>query len=114
MNKLTNLTFYGFYDPSKDMVMVHFFNSKESKPDIVAYLNNKQWDVREIVSETAHLYDHTEVINIRHNPLCKEDMGSKFDEFVRKGLYAMAKETHGEDVDLPKLDKMFAILEECK
>lgn len=112
LGKLSDLTFYGFYDPSKDMITVHFFNEGNKKSDIIAYLkHDMSWDVREITNENAELYDDREVITISHNPVCVEPKDSKFDEFVRLGLYKLAEEVHGEGADLPTIDRMFEVLD---
>jgi hypothetical protein len=110
-NKISKLTFYGFYDPSKGMVTVHFFNEEESKSDIIAYLNSDMsWDVREIISETSMLYGNCEIVTIKHNVLGIQKHGDTFDKFVRTGLKKMAEKVHGEDIDLAEKDKMFKIL----
>jgi hypothetical protein len=112
LNKISNLTFYGFYDPSKKLITVHFFNEHENKPDIIAYLlPSMTWDVREIVNESSTLYPDCEVITISHKCLGIENCGSPFDEFVRLGLEKLAREVHGKDVGLSKIDRMFEILE---
>jgi len=112
INKISGLTFCGFYDPSKEMVTVHFFNEGSDKADIIAYLRkDMSWDVREILSEESHLYENSEAIIMRHNKLCVEEQGSSFDEFIRLGLEKMARQVHGKDADLTKADKVFEILE---
>ncbi len=111
LNKLSKLTFCGFYDPSKKMVTVHFFNEQENKADIIAYLkSDMSWDVREITDEISVLEDDCEKVIIKHNRLGNQEKGSNFDKFVRVGLVEMAKQTHGENVDLEQRDKMFRIL----
>ena len=70
LSKLSGLAFYGFYDPSKKMVTVHFFNEQKDKPDIIAYLTkNMQWDVREIIDEVSVLGTECEYITISHKLL---------------------------------------------
>ena len=112
LNKLSKLTFYGFYDPSKGIVTVHFFNQQEpDKPDIIAYLNkDMSWDVREITDEQSTLYDDREEVVIKHKPIGIEQSGSDFDKFVRVGLDALGKQMHGEDAVLEEKDRMFRIL----
>lgn len=112
LNKLSNLTFCGFYDPSKELITVHFFNETENKPDIIAYLkHDMSWDVREIIEECSKLYDNKEVITILHKLLSIEETGGKFDEFVRLGLTKMAEKAHGEDVKLSEVDVIFKIFD---
>ena len=111
LEKISKLMFYGFYDPSKDLVTVHFFNDKENKPDIIAFLkHDMSWDVREIINETSVLNDDGETVTILHKKLalCKPD--SNFDKFVRKGLFEMAKQAEEKDSNLIKNDKMLEIL----
>jgi len=115
LNKLTNLTFYGFYDPSKEMVTVHFFNEKNDKADIIAFLKNDMtWDIREIESEESSLYENSEIVTIKHNRLSIESPGDSFDDFIRLGLEKLGRETYGEDAKLAELDLMFKILENNK
>jgi len=110
-NKINNLAFRGYYDPSKNTVTVHFFNEEENKLDIIAFLNHDMsWDVREIISETSVLYGHCEVVTIKHNVLGIQEFGGTFDKFVRTGLIKMAEQEYGEDVKLNEKDKMFEIL----
>lgn len=112
LNRLSNLAFYGFYDPSKGLVTVHFFNETENKPDVIAYLRrDMSWDVREIVEEQSILHDDKEVVTILHEPLGIEEMDGGFDEFVRLGLTKMAQEVHGEDANLSELDTIFKVFE---
>ncbi len=111
-NKLSNLTFYGFYDPSKKLVTVHFFNQRNNKADIIAYLMpSMSWDIREIVEESSTLYPDCEVVTIMHKCIGTEEHDSPFDEFVRLGLKKMAEEVHGKDINLAEVDLMFEILE---
>jgi len=110
LNKISNLEFCGYYDPSKNRVSVHFFNQQEEKPDIIAFLNrDMSWDIREIISETSVLYDNKEIITVEHMSIGTHLKDSDFDKFVRVGLAGMAKKIHG-DVDLEQKDKMFVIL----
>ena len=111
LNKISGLAFFGFYEPYKKLVTIHFF-SEEDKPDVIAYLRrDMSWDIRQIVEEQSELLDDKEVVTILHEPLGIEEMGSTFDEFVRTGLASMAKESHGEDVALTNLSPMFSIFE---
>ena len=110
LNRISNLNFYGFYDPSKKLVTVHFFNEKENRPDVIAYLrHDMSWDVREIVEEQSILYDNKEVVTILHEPLGVESAGEAFDEFIRLGLTKMAIEMHGEDIKLSEVDIVFRV-----
>lgn len=111
-NKISNLAFHGFYDPSKKLVTVHFFNERENKSDIIAYLlPSMTWDIREIINESSTLYPDCEVVTISHKCIGIENYGSPFDEFVRLGLEKLAKKVHGESVNLSQIDPMFEILE---
>jgi hypothetical protein len=111
-DRISGLTFYGFYDPSKDMITVHFFNEDNSKPDIMAFLRkDMSWDVREILSEKSELTFDKEVVTIEHTPLCKYPPGSDFDKFVRKGLAEMAKQAEEKKNNLIKNDYMLHVLE---
>ncbi|MFA5024259.1 MAG: hypothetical protein WC523_04845 [Patescibacteria group bacterium] len=93
------------------MVCVHFFNQKESKPNLIAFLNrDMSWDLREIVSEVSILYDDKEVITVEHKALETQKKDSDFDKLIRSSLIESAKRTHGEDADLEKEDFMFSIL----
>lgn len=115
LNKLSDLTFYGFFDPSKGLVTVHFFNEENDKPDIIAYLlPNMSWDVREIIKEISWLKDDKEIVHIFHKSLGIQDSDSEFDKFVRLGLTKMAEEIHGKDINLTEIDTMFKILENNK
>ena len=109
MEKLSNLSFLGYYDSSKGLVVVHFFNKDENKNDIIAYLKgNMSWDVREVISETSVLMDSYETITIKHELIGQYDKDSNFDKFVRKGLTKMAEENNP-DLELEDVDKMFTI-----
>lgn len=111
INKISGLAIHGYYEPSKGMVMVHFFNNEGDKNDIIAYLKrNMSWDVREITNESATLYPDREVVEIHHTPVGIQEKGSTFDQFVRSALY----KTIPEDVETParELNKMFQILED--
>jgi len=112
LSKISNLTFLGFYDKSKNMVTVHFFNEENEKPDIIAYLRHDMaWDVREITGEVSVLNDDYENITILHNCLGCQAHGSVFDQFVRKGVTQMAKEIFGDDVKLSEKDRVFDVFE---
>lgn len=112
LNKISNLTFVGFYNPAGDLITVHFFNEASDKPDIMAYLQkDMSWDVREVLSEQSTLYPTHEEVVIKHRRVGVESTGSKLDEIIRAGLEKMARQVHGDDVNLPDVDKMFEILE---
>lgn len=111
LNKISNLSFYGYYDPSGNKVVVHFFNKEVSKPDVIAFLKrDMSWDVREIVSETSVLNDSGEIITVVHKQICNQLKNSDFDKYVRAGLISMAKETYGKDAKLEEKAKIFDIL----
>lgn len=103
INKISNLTLLGYYDESKDLIVVHFFNKDEDKPDIVAFLKrNMDWDVREIISEKATLFPDKEIIEIQYKQIEIFKQNSKFDKFVRSSLEKTAEQN--------KQIKMFEIL----
>ena len=110
MEMISGLTFLGYYDPSKGMVVVHFFNKdEEDKNDVIAYLKgDMSWDLREVVSETGVLMDEYESITIKHKLLGCFAKDSDLDKLIRSGTTKMAKEKHP-DVDLEEVDKMFLI-----
>jgi len=111
MNRISTLNFHGYYDPSKNMVAVHFYDQQYLKLDLIAFLNRDlSWDLREIVSESSQLTNDGEIINVKHNLVSILPKDSDFDKFVRVGLESMAKEIHGKDVDLEQKDKIFSIL----
>lgn len=111
LEKLSNLTFCGFYDSSKQIITIHFFNKDCEKPDIMAYLNkDMSWDVREVLEENSILYKDCEIITITHKVLSREEKDSVFDKFVRKGLISMAEQTYGKDANLIEKDKIFEVL----
>jgi len=113
LNKLSELIFCGFYDPSKQMVTVHFFNETNNKPDIIAYLlKDMTWDVREIVDEVSELQNDKEIITIHHKLLGIEDCDSQFNSFVRLGVTKFAQSVHGDDANLLEKDIMFRIFED--
>ena len=113
-NRIADLTPYGFYEPCKGMVTVHFFNSESEKPDIMAYLkDDMSWDVREIVSEDSRLVDQEflgEVITIVHKHLGVYPKDSDFDKLVRSVLQKAGEHTFGKDVVLEDKNKLFRIL----
>lgn len=112
INKISNLTLYGYYDPSKDMVVVHFFNKDEDKSDILAYLKrDMSWDVREVLNEKSQLLADKEIVEISHKNLGIYTKDSKFDQFVRNSLTKMYSDPNG-DKPLRDLNKMFRILED--
>ena len=112
LNKISTLNFQGYYDPSKQMVAVHFFNSQADKSDIIAFLNrDMSWDVREIISETSTLYADKEIIVVEHKSISTQPKGSDFDNFVRVGIESMDREFFGEEEkDLESKDIVLKIL----
>lgn len=110
--RISNLSMYGYYDPSKNMVVVHFFSEEGDKPDIMAYLKaDMSWDVRETVDESSVLEKNKEVVTIYHKSLgvCNKD--SQFDKFIREGLTGIAKEMYEDGENYAEKNKLFAILE---
>lgn len=113
LNMLSNLTPYGFYEPSKQMVTVHFFSTEHKKPDIIAYLKrDMSWDVREITCEKATLLSDHEEIVVTHKPLSIQAKDSDFDKFTRNVLLAAGRETYGKDATLEECNKMFRVLKD--
>lgn len=112
LNKLSRLSFYGFFDPSKGVITVHFFNEQEeNRADVIAYLRrDMSWDVREIIDEKAVLYDDKEVVTISQKKIGIEKHDSDFDKFVQIGLRALGKQKYGEEAILEDKDIMFRIL----
>lgn len=111
VNKISGLAVHGYYEPSKGVVMVHFFNNEDGKNDVIAYLRgNLDWDVREITSENAVLYPDREVVEIYHAPIGIHAKGSTFDQFVRAALYKTIPD--GVETPARELNKMFEILED--
>ena len=89
MEKLGNMSLLGYYDEDLKMLCVHFFGDGGRK-DLMAYLKSDySWDLREVVRETATLYDDKEVVEITHNRLAVYDTNSPFDKMVRSALQKM-------------------------
>ena len=102
VNRISNLTFSAYYSESLDMIIAHFFNKVENKPDIIAYLKPEYWDVREIVNEVSELNSGTdgfysETVTISHEHLGNHLLESRFDKFIRMAIKRMAQ---NEDVSL--------------
>ena len=113
LNMLSGLTPYGFYEPFKQMVTVHFFSSAHDKPDIIAYLQHDMaWDVREITCEESILLSDHEQIIVSHKLLGIQAKNSDFDKFVRSVLAAAGKEAYGKDAILEDSNKMFRVLKD--
>src|SRR5271169_1594958 len=113
LNMLSNLTPYGFYEPCKQMVTVHFFSTTHNKPDIIAYLlHDMSWDVREITCEEAVLLSDHEQIVVSHKPLGIQAQDSDFDKFVRNVLLAAGKQAYGEKAVLEDENRMFRVLKD--
>ena len=111
MNMLSGLDLYGYYEPSKEMVVAHFFGQGSAKPNVIAFLGRDlSWDVREITGEKSKLYNNREIVIIEHRPISIQPHGSQFDELVRKGLESMARQQYGEDAILEEKDPMFGVL----
>ena len=114
ISRISNLTLFGYYDISKDLVVVHFFNKDEDKPDVVAFLKrNMSWDVREITGEKATLFPDKEIVEITYNQIDTFDKGSKFDQMIRNSLTKMVSQSE-HNMPLREQNKMFRILEDCK
>ena len=112
LSKLSNLALYGYYEPSKDMVIVHFFNKDEDKADVIAYLKrDMSWDVREITSEKSTLLADKELVEIQHTCVGMYEKGSKFDQFVRTALLKVFS-AQEDKTPLREKNKMFRILED--
>jgi hypothetical protein len=111
LNKLSKLNFISFFDPSKDMVVVHFYNEEENKKDIIAYLlPSMSWDIRQVEKESSKLFADKEIVTIHQKVLAFEPKDSLFDKMVRKGIAAQAK---SEDVDIENdsnLPKLYHII----
>lgn len=85
LNKISNATIYGYYDPSLKLVTVWFYNS--GKANVVAYLmKDMRWDIREITDERSKLFEDKEIITISHKPIEKQTKNSEFDQVVRSAL----------------------------
>lgn len=116
VNKLSNLTFASYYNPSLNMVVVHFFNKGEDKNDVIAYLNHDMtWDVREIVDESAELDVMKsddflgESITITHERIGIFEQESKFDRFVRTAINSLL-EKQKEEESLEMIDSCVEII----
>jgi len=104
VQKISNLAFASYYNPSLDLVVVHFFNKGENKNDIIAYLrHDMSWDVREILDETSEL-DVLESdgflgedITISHERIGIYEKSSNFDKFVRAAIDALTKKAEDEE-----------------
>lgn len=104
VQKISNLAFASYYNPSLDLVVVHFFNKDESKNDIIAYLrHDMSWDVREILDETSELDTMEsdgflgEDITISHERIGIYNKGSNFDKFVRSAVDALLQKAKDEE-----------------
>jgi hypothetical protein len=110
--RISNLSMYGYYDPSKDMVIVHFFNEEDNKFDVIAYLKrDMSWDVREVIGESSMLNKDSESITINHNLLGIYEKGSRFDALIREGLEGIAQEIYEDGTNFADKNKLFAILD---
>lgn len=115
LNKISNLIPHGYYDKSKDMIVVHFFSKNGDKPDVMAYLKrDMSWDIREVVEEKSTLLWDREVVEIHHTPISKCEKGSKFDKMIRDMLIKLEIENTEDDRPLRERNKMFRILEDNK
>lgn len=91
-DKIVSMQFEGYYNPSLNTVVVHFYkNPKEGEDavkDIMAYYvpDNGDWDVREVDDEDTSLTENSEVIIVQHTPIKIYKKDSEFDNLVRSGL----------------------------
>lgn len=106
IQKLSNLSLLTYFDKSFNMLCVHFFG-KDDKPDLMAYLmSNYSWDLREVLSEKAELFDDCESIKITQKRLGVFEANSKFDLFVRNSLFEILNnENLKEDKDVKEILK---------
>lgn len=118
INKITNLTFAAYYNPSTELVCVHFFNKESDKNDIIAYLQKSMnWDVREITKEVTELDPdepdiYSEVTKVYHNKIGIFPPESKFDRFMRRAIVSLAQATIDNEEALDVIDgKVIEILE---
>lgn len=113
LNRISGLDLYGYYEPSKGVVVAHFFGRDNLKPNIIAFLGrDMSWDIREIVKEKSTLLPAKEIVVIEHQPICNQPKDSTFDKLVRVGLESMAKQQYGEDAVFEECDVMFRVLKE--
>jgi hypothetical protein len=97
IDKLSNLSMLGYYDPSFKLLCVHFFGD-DTKNDLMAYLNpDSTWDLREVISDQSELFFNHEVIKVEHSRLGTFEPGSKFDSFIRGGLKALIDDEYIKD-----------------
>jgi len=115
LNRLTNLVPHGYYDVSKDMVVVHFFSDGGNKSDVMAYLKRDMtWDVREVASEKSTLLWDRESIEILHNPIAICEKGGKFDKTLRDLLFKIEAQNTTDKRPFRERNKLFQILEDNK
>lgn len=87
MNKLSELSVMGYYDPSSKLVTAWFYSDTGEKADLVAYLlPDMKWDLREVLDESAILEKDREVIEIKHKQLGVHEPGGDIDNLLRKAL----------------------------
>jgi len=85
MNRLSDASISGYYDPTLKLVVVWFYN--DDKPDLVAYLqHDMSWDLREVIGETSTLTDTGETIVVSHQVLDPQPPKSDFDNLVRSAI----------------------------
>lgn len=109
INKLSNLAFASYFNPSLNKAIVHFFNEQEDKNDIVAYLNNDMsWDVREITDESSELSSLGEMVMVTHKliSVCVKD--SDFDKFIRLAIDSLLVAQGNEEESLKIIDERVA------
>ena len=112
MNKLSELSITGYYDPSSKMVVAWFYGEEGLKSDLVAYLlPTMQWDLREVLEEKSKLEADKEVIEISHKRLGIHGPKSDIDNLLRKALMAIIEQSE-EDKNLSSgLTMMKIVLE---
>lgn len=112
MNKLSDMSIMGYYDPSSKMVVAWFYSNEGEKADIVAYLlPTMKWDLREVVEEKSTIETHREVIEIKHNRLGVYDKDSDLDNVLRKALKALIEQNEEDGNDSSGLTMMKIVLE---
>lgn len=112
MNKLSELSIMGYYDPSSRFVVAWFYSDDVPKPDLVAYLlPDMHWDLREVLEESAKLEKDREVIEIKHKRLGRHEPGSDLDNLLRKALGAIIDKSEEDDQMSSGLTMMKIVLE---
>lgn len=112
LNKISDASINGYYDPSLGLVVVWFHNMGDDKLDLVAYLlPDMYWDLREITNEKSTLHNDKEIIEVSHNRIDKFAKNSSFDQTVRKVLNQVIDHSVGEGSTSPGLEMMKIVLD---